>query len=60
METKNLDMDRVDLFSLPSENFMPLLQEKKPTKQANSKNNQQQQQKNQNYDTILKYHARLG
>lgn len=45
METKNLDMDRVDLFSLPSENFMPLLQEKKPTKQANSKNNQQQQQK---------------
>lgn len=59
METKNLDMDRVDLFSLPSENFMPLLQEKKPTKQANSKNNQQQQ-KNQNYDTILKYHARLG
>lgn len=59
METKNLDMDRVDLFSLPSENFMPLLQEKKPTKQANSKNNQQQQ-KNQNYDIILKYHARLG
>lgn len=46
METKNLDMDRVDLFSLPSENFMPLLQEKKKTnKQANSKNNQQQQQK---------------
>lgn len=46
METKNLDMDRVDLFSLPSENFMPLLQEKKQTnKQANSKNNQQQQKK---------------
>lgn len=39
METKNLDMDRVDLFSLPSENFMPLLQEK-----TNKQTSKQQKQ----------------